>query len=456
MLGVSQSQSSNAEANKAVGASMQSSHDAHALNRITATAFDLKRERKFAESEVEFKKALELVPSADSTRVYEISAALLQIYAETKQDEKLRSFLADTQFVSFYTSRRGAQYSSAIINTWLKQEFYSEARELAAQLLPNLEWDKPLPKSNASSPGYRSCGIARASERVPSYNLRIWSATCNENGKPEEAEKLFDECIESAAKAGKEQTEQYVLINSLAAIQSIMLEHFDKVEAYFESAFAAGCHLHKPPFWELFSAAQRLLPKNLDLASKFFIRLFPYSQDKVYEVSLKLDLARELAKHNQEVRAKQLAVEVDQVIRKSIKNEFVEAAYSKHINAQLLAAPVGASETLLIDRLIWFPRATSYENGIREIDDWSVLTALGWNASKVGDLQQEEKILDMKLKLLNDSETQSMVRKVHIYKKLAQLARIGEPVRETIAKDYEEKALAMNKELKENRGCWVP
>ena len=454
MLCVLPSQS--AEAKKAVGASMQSRPDSNVLNKITAAAFDLKRERKFAESEVEFKKALELVPSADSTRVYEISAALLQIYAETKQHEKLRSFLADTQFVSFYTSRRGAQYSSAIVNTLLKQEYYSEARELATLLLPNLEWDEPVLQRNLSSPGHRICGSARASEWLPSFNLRVWSATCNENGKAEEAERLFDECIKAALNAGKERTEQYVLINSLAAIQSIDLEHFDKVDAYFETAIAAGGHLEKPPYWELISATQRLLPKNLGLASKFFTRLFPYSQDKVHEISLKLDLAKEFARHDQEDKAKQLAVEVDQVIRSCIRDKSVEAAYREHVSDKLLAGPLKANQTMLIDRLIWFPRATSCENGVREINDWTLLTTLEWNASKTGDWKLEEKLLEMKLRLLNDSETQSLVRKVHIYKKLAQLARVYEPARETIARDYEEKALTLNKELKETRGCWVP
>lgn len=435
---------------------MPNNRDPNELSRVISAAEDLHKQKKYAAAEAEYKRAFKLVPSYASSRANELNARLLRLYAESKQKDRLHLFLGDKQSLSFFTSREGAQFSSAIINTWLKEGYYVEARQFAVQLLPNLQWlDEPC-SPIINQPGVRSCGIHKSSESVPSYNLRVWSETCNTNGKPEEAEKLFDACIKSAIDAQKEHTEQYVLICSLAAIESVKLDHFDKVNVYFETAFAAGKDMEKPPFWELFSAAQRLLPKNLEMASTLFTKLFPYSQDKVYELTLKLDLASEFAKHNQKEKAKQLASEVDSEIRNCIDSEAVAAEYKKYVNDKVLAAPVVEREKVLIDRLIWFPRAGYFENGVREISSLTVLRALQWDAIKTADFAREKNLLKMELDLLVDSETQTQARKVYIYKKLAQLVRLIDPKNETVAADYEDKARTLNKDLKENRGCYVP
>jgi hypothetical protein len=441
---------------KEVGA-MTNVHEIDELNRLIQSAEELHKQRKYTSAEEKYKAALDLPSLRTSSRFHELNALLSRLYAETNQTDKLHSVLNDQELIAFFTSKAGSQCSSAIINTWLKAGYYAEARKLAVQLMPNLQWVPEQRKPVVNPYGGRSCGGGRtASEWIPSYNLRVWSETCNANGKPEEAERLFDECIDTAVKTRNQHTEQYVLITSLAAIQSLQLEHFEKVNSYFETAFTAGKDMVKPPYWELFSAAQKLLPKNLDMASRFYDKLLPYAQDKVYELTIKLDLATAFAKHKQIERAKSLAHEVDKEIRSDIKASAVETEYDKYIHDILNEELVDAKVTALLEKLNWFPRAAYYENGFREISDLTVLRALQWNATRTGDSAHEQNLLKMELDLLGDTVTRTLVRKVHIYKRLAQLERNITPESEDIAADFEEKAKRLNQELKETRGSWVP
>ncbi len=290
---------------------MQNKPDHSEFFRQYKAALELFKQQKYAEAEVAYKQALEMVPPEESYRVYDLNADLLCIYTQAKQLDKLHEFLHNKELLSQFASRRSAYWSSALVSAWLERGFDAEASDFAAKLITQLEWGDE-PEKDFSTPRL-STGVWKrtpAQYRRASYNVQVWAETCNKYGKPEVAEQLFDACIKAGLNSGKERTEEYAMLNSLAATQSLKLEHFPKVYGYFETALAVGKYLKKPLFGELFTAAQNLLPKNVDMAAELYTKLFPFAQDKMYVLTIKLDLAKEFAKQNQKQEAKQLAKEV--------------------------------------------------------------------------------------------------------------------------------------------------
>lgn len=431
---------------------------ARTIDERISAASELLRAHHFVAAEKEFLQLLEVLPSSDLERFNQINSQLLQLYIETKQEKKLRSVLADTQLISHHSSRSSSFSLSSHIDTLLRNGFFPEALHLATRLFPHLDWEKrPLPTPTSPRDNVRVCNprMYSTSEHLPTFNLRRWTETCNANGIPEQAEILFEEFIRMANETGKHQTKQYALLVSLAANQSAELDHFALAEKYFECAFVAFAAFDQSSCIQLITVSETLLRKNVDLCSRFLARLFPFLKDSVRKCSLKLELAQEFAVHNREIEAMQLAREVDEAIETCIHNPVVKEAYRKHIDVELLSAPITKKGSLLLDRLFQFPKATNYELGVREFNDWSVLSALIWHAVGSGSFEEERELLDLKLQLLNDTETQTLTRKVTVLRRLAVVTRAINSADESIAQDFEEKAHSLNRMLRETRGCWV-